>query len=91
MKNHTFLKSGWHWQFGWLRRPGEDCEHGYCYEAPDGDMIFSGRPDHKKLLFLDCYRDDETDERYLCFNKLPVPMQAQLEHMRRTVKRRKKC
>jgi hypothetical protein len=91
MGHDTFVKSGWHWQFGLLRRKDQDCEHGYCYEEPDGDLIFSGRSDHKKIMFLDCYKDSDTGEKYLCFNKLPVSVQAQLENVKRTVKRRKRC
>lgn len=81
-----YIKSGWHWSFGWLRRKDQDCEHGYCYEEPDGDLIWSGRSDHKKVAFLDCRQDNKTGEKYLCFNKLPTAIQADMEKMRRSVK-----
>jgi len=63
-----WLAHGWHWSFGWLRRPDMDDEGGYegfCYEAPDGDMIYSQRADHKLICFLEQWRDRETDEVYL--------------------------
>ena len=77
------IKSGWHWQFGWLRRPEKDCENGYCYEAPDGDIIYSGRMDHKLVLYLDCREDADTGEKYLCLNKYPTKIHAGLWKMKK--------
>lgn len=77
------LKSGWHWQFGWLRRPEEDCEYGYCYEAPDGDLVYSSRMDHRIALYLDCREDTFTGEKYLCLNKFPTKIHAGISAMKK--------
>jgi hypothetical protein len=65
------VDGGWHWSFGWLRRPELDDENGYCYEEPDGDLVYSGRPCHKRAMYLDVRLDDSTGERYLCLARLP--------------------
>jgi hypothetical protein len=59
------VSSGPHWTYGILRRREQDEPFGYCYEMPDGDLVYSPRPCHKnKAIFL-CLRDAETGERYL--------------------------
>ena len=83
-----YVKSGWHWQFGWLRREDQDCEHGYCYEEPDGNLVWSPRMDHRKVVYLDCMLDKATGEKYLCLNKLPTKVQSDLEILRRNRKGR---
>jgi len=65
------VDGGWHWTFGWLRRPEMDDENGYCYEEPDGDLVYSGRPCHKRAMYLDVRLDQGTGERYLCLARLP--------------------
>ena len=48
-----YLSTGPHWTYGWLRRPELDTiEEGYCYEAPDGDLIFSTDPNHEEVMVL---------------------------------------
>lgn len=86
MNSDTLIKSGWHWSFGWLRRKDQDCEHGYCYEEPDGDLVWSARSDHKKIAFLDCMQDHKTGEKYLCLNRLPTAVHADIENKKRAVK-----
>lgn len=66
------INSGWHYTYGWLRRPEMDCEHGYCYEEPDGDLVFSSDPRHKSDAFLNCWQDKKTGECYLTFSKVPI-------------------
>lgn len=63
---------GWHWSFGWLRRPEKDCAYGFCYEEPEGDLIFSNRKDHKHIAYLDKWQDGETGEYYCAFNPDPT-------------------
>ena len=63
---------GWHWSFGWLRRPEKDSHYGFCYEEPDGDLIFTNRADHKHIAYLDQWKDGETGEFYCAFNKEPT-------------------
>ena len=67
----TLLVSGWHWSFGWLRRPSLDNHDGYCYETPDGDLIWSGRETHQHAAFLEAWHDAKTDEDYLTFSWIP--------------------
>jgi hypothetical protein len=66
-----FLASGWHWTFGWVRRPSMDNADGYCYEAPDGDLIYSSRPTHRHAAFLEAWRDADTKEDYVTFSWTP--------------------
>lgn len=65
---HELVMSGWHWRFGWLRRPELDSTVGFCYEEPDGDLIFTPRKDHFRVCYLDVWRD-EHGKKYLAFNK----------------------
>jgi len=65
------IKHGWHWSFGWLRRPELDQEGMYCYEEPDGDLILTSRPAHAIAIYLDCREDPETKEGYVCFSHIP--------------------
>lgn len=62
------IRSGFHWSFGWLRRKELDCEHGYAYEHPDGEIIWSGRMDHKIMAYLDCMQDEASGELYVTFS-----------------------
>lgn len=71
MTNDIFVTSGWHWQFGWMRRRRYDDANGYCYEHPDGSLIFTSNPRFKKALRLSCWEDAETGERYLAINHAP--------------------
>lgn len=66
------VSGGWHWSFGWLRRPEKDCAYGFCYEEPEGDLIFSNRKDHQHIAFLDKWIDGETGEYYCAFNPEPT-------------------
>jgi len=67
------IGSGWHHTYGWLRRPEMDCEYGYCYEEPDGDLVFTDDARHVRYAFLNCWRDKSTGECYLAFSKVPTP------------------
>lgn len=69
---HRLITSGWHYTFGWLRRPELDDANGYCYEEPDGDLIFTARISHQVRAYLDCWEDTRTGERYLAFTRLPT-------------------
>jgi hypothetical protein len=70
------IGGGWHWTHGWLRRPELDDENGYCYEEPDGDLIYSNRYSHKNAMFLDIRRDTATGDRYLCLARVPRSVRA---------------
>jgi hypothetical protein len=70
------IKSGWHWSFGWLRRPELDDENGYCFEDGEGDLIFSPRKDHHLVCYLNCYEDAKTKEKYLTMNQEPIAASA---------------
>jgi hypothetical protein len=71
-----FIKSGWHWSFGWLRRSELDEDGAYCYEDGDGDLIYSQRKDHHLICYLDCWKDRKTGEKYLTLNPSPVSEKA---------------
>ena len=77
---------GWHWSFGWLRRPEKDCNYGYCYEEPEGDLIFSNRKDHKHIAYLDKWQDGETGEFFCAFNPEPTHRNLILYGRKRTKK-----
>ena len=57
--------SGYHWTYGWLRRAEMDNEDGYCYEAPDGDLLYSRCPEHAEKMTLYELVDNETGDHYL--------------------------
>ena len=62
------ISIGWHWNYGFLRRPEMDAKDGYagfCYESPDGDMIYTERGDHETICFFNEWLDGETNEKYL--------------------------
>jgi len=61
----------WHWEAGWLRRPEMDDNNGFCYEEPDGDLIYSGRAIHSKAAKLAVWEDAETGQEYLTFAHSP--------------------
>lgn len=65
------ISTGWHWQYGWLRRPELDNEDGYCYEEPDGNLVFSPLLRHRKALRLSCWYDAKIGENYLVLNHAP--------------------
>ena len=45
---------GWHWQYGWLRRPELDMASpsSFAYERPDGAIAYSSVPDHRDCAML---------------------------------------
>jgi hypothetical protein len=67
-----WICSGWHYTFGWLRRPELDEENGgFCYEEPDGDIVISSDPRHLNAMYLDCRWDDDIKETYTALSTLP--------------------
>lgn len=71
--------SGFHYTFGWLRRPELDDENGFCYEQPDGDLVYTKDAHRGKAALLNCWEDVYTQERYLAFSGVPRPLP---EHLR---------
>lgn len=65
------LSTGWHWQYGWLRRPEMDDANGYCYEEPDGDLVYTRALRHRKAVRLACWLDEKTGEKYLAISHVP--------------------
>jgi len=65
------ISSGWHWQYGWMRRPELDDANGYCYEEPDGDLVFTAHLRHRKALRLACFRSEDLKENYLTISHVP--------------------
>ena len=62
------ISVGWHWTYGWLRRPECDEPFGYAYEEPDGDLVFIADVKAKKRVMLQCC-EDQFGERYICLHK----------------------
>ena len=75
-------RHGWHWSFGLLRRPEMDQKGMYCYEHPDGDLIFSQRPEHRCQMYMDSRMDEDEGEEYICLAPLP----RRTSYKRRTVR-----
>jgi hypothetical protein len=65
------VKHGWHWSFGWIRRPECDQDGMSCYEEPGGDLVLSARLSHKIAIYLDCRKDPETGELYTTISPIP--------------------
>lgn len=74
------VRHGWHWEFGWLRRPELDQDGYYCYEEPDGDLVLTPRPSHKRAIYMDCRRDKMTGELYTCFAPVPKKPMKRKKH-----------
>jgi len=55
------VSTGWHWQYGWLRRPELDdsAVRGFVYERADGDLVVSSQPRHEKAMLLNLWEDDD--------------------------------
>ena len=64
---------GWHNSYGWLRRKEYDAGGAYCYEHPDGDLIYTKDRRHINRAYLQCNIDSETGEKYLIFALCAVP------------------
>ncbi len=61
-----YQSTGPHWTYGWLRRMELDSiAEGFCYEAPNGDLIYSLHEDHSEIMMLFEVIDDN-GEPYLC-------------------------
>jgi len=65
------ISTGWHWEFGWLRRPELDDANGYCYEEPDGNLVFTPLLRHRKALRMNCWFDTDLNEHYLSISHAP--------------------
>ena len=65
MNHPKIIRTGYHNTFGWLRRSELDDDNGFCYEAPDGDLVFSGSAHHKNAMLLYELIDPETGDHYL--------------------------
>lgn len=63
--------TGFHYTFGLLRRPELDDENGFCYEEPDGDLLYTSEPHREKAALMNCWEDWHTGERYLTFSGVP--------------------
>lgn len=70
------VSTGWHWSYGWLRRPEEDQPFGFCYEDGDGDLIYTPVPPHRQKVYLACRIDSKTGERYVCLHPAPKSLDA---------------
>ena len=68
MVKDKVIRSGWHWQFGWLRRRDRDNDDGYCYEEPDGDLLYFRDCENKNMVYLDQRLDPRTGSPYLCLS-----------------------
>lgn len=71
MTSDKLISTGWHWQYGWMRRPELDDANGYCYEEPDGNLVFTPSLRHRRALRLSCWFDAELQENYLVLSHVP--------------------
>jgi hypothetical protein len=57
-KMDKYVKSGFHWTFGWMRRTDQDCEHGYAYEfvPQTGHLLQVERPQECREAMLSFLR-----------------------------------
>jgi hypothetical protein len=72
MTEDMVIRIVWHWQIGWLRRPEMDDDNGYCYEEPDGDLVYTRDKRHRKNVQLVIWRQPN-GETYTTFSKAPGP------------------
>ena len=63
----------WHWSVGMLRRPELDDEHGYCYEMPDGDLVYTVEPRFNRAMRVAIWVSAEDGERYVKISRRPAP------------------
>lgn len=68
-KTDKTISVGWHWTYGYLRRPELDEIFGYAYEDPEGDLVYIGEITAKKRVMMECREDTKTGERYVCLHK----------------------
>lgn len=73
MSEDKIIKIVWHWQIGWLRRPEMDDENGYCYEEPDGDLVYTRDNRHKKVVRLVVWRQPD-GKLYTTISTAPGPV-----------------
>jgi hypothetical protein len=78
MVKDEYIRSGWHWEFGWLRRPDMDDANGYCYEEPDGDLLYFQHRSTKVAAFLDVMRDEKSGDNYLCLSRR-IPLRQKIK------------
>lgn len=66
------VKSGWHYSFGWLRRPELDDKdmNLWAYEEPNGDLRMSSDPRHERAAYLDLW-ESPRGEQYFAFSYVP--------------------
>jgi len=61
------ISTGWHFSYGWMRRSDMDGGNGYCYEEPNGKLVYSTSRRHKTMMRLERYEDKNTGYRYTVF------------------------
>jgi hypothetical protein len=67
------ISKGWHWSYGWLRRPEMDVSHaGYVYEDGDGTLMIFKDYSRRRAVYLECCRDSKSGELYLKVGKQPT-------------------
>jgi hypothetical protein len=60
---YTFVGTAPYNSFGWLRRKVMDNkDDGYCYETPDGDLVYSKNPEHKFGARLEIWMDEDGEK-----------------------------
>lgn len=65
------VRHGWHWSFGWLRRPELDQDNFFAYEMPDGDIVLTRREECKREMYIDGRLDENSGEVYPCISIYP--------------------
>jgi len=60
---NKFIGTAPYYSFGWLRRKVLDNQSGYCYEMPNGDLVYTPDSRHKYGMKLEIWTD-ENGERF---------------------------
>lgn len=72
IEHDRIISTGWHWTYGWLRRPSLDkAYNGFTYEDGDGNIMIFKNPVHRKAVYLECREDMSTGEKYICVSHVP--------------------
>lgn len=67
----SILRHGWHDTFGWLRRKEKDRPFSFCYEKPDGHLVYTGDPMHRDRAYIALMLDKDKQIVFTDFCYVP--------------------
>lgn len=74
------VKSGMHYSFGWMRHPEKDEPGSYCYEKPDGSLLYTTRRDHSVFAYVHQCVDEWSGETLFIMDSEPTSKWARIEY-----------